>query len=480
MPEPAVASKHAAVDEYDRDTDDPYWVCDSKAKLLEKLRFLGLPVCLSCILGRGIFWEIPYMDWANRFYPYNSITHALQCDAFTGIFSNYFTMKQLRNLGARPGAYSCRQWVLLGQLVHVSVTVFGSRASWGAHLHTLYHTFAEYGMPSFDASYRAPAFCVIVSFFSIQAPDKYGDFSPYGVYCCAKSKQARMVRCLLLGVINAFYTFWFWFFLTLSGKTPGIREILPLLVFGWKRVQYNLDISIVSHDNPYKGHAMITTMHNSLVSFNIAVSSAGVGVATWEASITFVAVDWLIFGSRIIIVGRFGEKVCGKIVKTLILKQLESLPAPLANHSVACGDKTSMRVQQAFLCLIEGESMTSCYACLILIFFYNWVLRRDLGIIYVVPMRSMWIIMMYTILDFVQDLLADHLTKKFNDWSYLYHGSGWCAKKMMGFHICLSLGVGYELSFTVGAKSRAQRHMPRSSWPFEFKYVWSPPGLLHY
>merc|ERR1712118_231075 len=108
--------------------------------------------------------------------------------------------------------------------------------------------------------------------------------------------------------------------------------------------------------------------------------------------VTYVVVDWATFFLRIEVVGRFGMKQCGGLVKYLITKQLENMPAPLPQHTYAVGDKSAMRTLQAFFCMAEGETLTISYAFFLSYYIVDWTLMQNPMVFYIVPMKDVWVI----------------------------------------------------------------------------------------
>merc|ERR1740138_1258536 len=82
--------------------------------------------------------------------------------------------------------------------------------------------------------------------------------------------------------------------------------------------------------------------------------------------------------------------------------------------------------------MMEGETMTKQYLMHCMLF----LLRKAIGdnlVVYVYPMMNYWVIVLVTLLDFVQDFLADHITTKFCTWTYLYQNEGYFHRRMWIF-----------------------------------------------
>jgi hypothetical protein len=284
-------------------------------------------------------------------------------------------------------------------------------------------------------------------------------------------------------VITAFGE-WFNYYVTRyfvsGGMVPGVfgRVIIPMAVFGWKRALYILHITTMCHDSPWKGHAYINFILDTLLSLNIGVTMQQIGVTSWSAVTTFVIMDWLIYALRVIIVARFGMKQCPKLITYLVEKQLENLPSPLLQHVESKGEKTAMRVDQAFIALMEGESMTVNFILHFINYAVVWGIFRNDDLIAVVPLRSGLILVFYSGLDFIQDVLADHIGSKFNYWSYLYKLGGWTSKQMFLFQMWQIMSYGSTFLFYFQIKPQTFDHVP-NRMPVPTEWYFSIGGVMH-
>lgn len=255
--------------------------------------------------------------------------------------------------------------------------------------------------------------------------------------------------------------------------------IVPFTAFALKRALYMVNYTICHNDTPFKGHAVLLATVECLHHVNLLLSTSAIMITSWNDAVSFIVIDWAIFTFRISMVGRLGYKQCPKLVTFLVNKQMENLPIPLENPVKANGEKTAMAVFQAYVCLCEGETMTCVYMVHILFFFIRWVCVRDYEVVEVFPLRSFLVLVMYTGLDFIQDLLADRMTGKFSHWSFLYSGTGLFSKRYLPFLVMLSNQLGSWYCCSVGKIPR-QLMMKVTRLPQVFVDVaWSPPGFVH-
>merc|ERR1711907_700397 len=133
------------------------------------------------------------------------------------------------------------------------------------------------------------------------------------------------------------------------------------MTFAWKRLFFVCEVVIEVHDSPFKGHVFVLTVVYCFGVYAILVTFATCSVVSWCASINYIVIDWVLWGLRVVIVGRLGVKICPRLVMFLVKKHLDNVPAPLLNHADAQGEKTAMRCIQAYFCLCEGELMSALY-----------------------------------------------------------------------------------------------------------------------
>jgi hypothetical protein len=479
MPEPTDAK--STEDWYDRDLDDPYFIREGKPTFAEKIMFLLTPVLQSVIVGRSLFhysmqfFGFPYRYWRKigscclqqHGYPFGYLTHIWQ-------------FKMLKIFGFRPGSYNIRLIVLsvipnhiiqLTQLAHHTIS----------NLITQYGNQIDMDQPADDYVNRWLGLVVMIGAISFQLPRKYIDKTPYGVYCCSKIPNAIIGRNFYLVNLQIFFNYYISRTLSAYGMNQDFfgQVVIPLAVFAWKRCLYFLEISTQLHESPFKGHAYVFFIIEALASMNTTVAMQQISVDRWNGVITYVIIDWVIYGLRMVIVARAGMKQCPKLISYLVLKQIENLPAPLTQHVEAKGDKTAMRIDQAYVALMEGETMTMNYVLHFINFAIIWGIFRIDDCVAAVPLRSGFLLLFYFALDFIQDALADCIGGKFNHWSYVYKLGGWHSKRMLVFQLNLAASFGGMFQFPIVFKvqnndHRSDRVMLNTDW-FQ-----SLGGIMHY
>lgn len=460
MPEPSPDKEVTSV--FNRDRDDPFSSCEDKAKALEKLRFLGMPVLIILASGRPwtTFW-VGFSDIAQRYFIPYGCAHFLGTAPPVGSIGLFQAYKNLRVcFGVCPSAFAWRM-VIASMLNSNSWQICSQHRHSFQSMGTSYSSMNELDQNTEDGLRYFPSSLMIPAFGGF-VPRSYVDTSPYGVYCCATLPEARQLRNFQLTLFFTFQDYYMSRSLAVASISEGVMGsvIAPIGVFAWKRFCYFIDISTTLHDTCFKGHAFVLGMLNALISFNMGLSMAVVGVRAWLEAVNYVCIDWAIYIFRIGIVARLGMKQCPKLVTFVIKKQMENIPAPLPNHVQATGNKTAMRVTQAFLCLSEGEGMTMMFFLLTMVYLISWVMWRDPQVLYLFPMRSFLVIALYMVLDLIQDFLADHLTTKFNNWSWLYKSNddSWYGKQMRGINFLFAYCLACESAFRYGVKFRWNMH----------------------
>jgi hypothetical protein len=478
MPEP---NESKTSDFYDRDLDDPYFIKEGKPTLVEKVMMLFTPVFWSVTLGRSLcnhmtqFHGFPYRYWRmigstnlqNFGYPWGYLTHVWQ-------------FKTMKTFGFWPGSYSIRCLVVataVCHLIHLTQLVH----------HTVSNLINQYGnqidmdQPADDYVNRWLGVLIMLGCVAFQCPRRFQDLSPYGVYCCSKVPNMIVGRNTYLVNLQVFFNY----YISRQLGSESVRKdvfgqvVIPAAVFAWKRCIYFMEISQELHDCPWKGHAYIWYVVEALGSMNAPVSMQQINVSAWSAVVTYVIIDWSIYSLRMVIVARLGMKQCPKLITYLVRKQLENLPTPLNNHVYAKGPATSMRVDQAYVALMEGETMTMCYIMHFLQFAIVWGILRIDQVIACVPLRSAWLLLFYFGLDFIQDALADGVGSKFNHWSYIYKLGGWHSKRMLIFQINAALCWCGMWQFPIVYMEQIHDHrFKRMLFPCD--WFMSSGGILHY
>lgn len=479
MPEPSVEKEKE--DFYDRDVEDPFSVGSGHATPLQKLRFLSWPVFLMMVSLRP--WTTNFIglsDAALRYWFPLGCTHLLGTAPPLGAFALVKVYKCCRvAMGLQPGAFNWR--IVIHLCLNSNCWLVCSMCR---------HTFLSLGHDfsaqieldqTTEDGLRLMSFSLFMSGFGMVAPRSFMDYSPWGVYCCANFPGIRQMKNFGLTLFFVLEDYYVKRNLYIASITPGAlgSVLAPVGVFGWKRALYFMDVSVCLHDTPFKGQAFVIGILHSLMAFNLGLSLAVVGVAQWIDAINYICIDWAIYLARIAIVTRAGIGICPKLVTYIVKKNIENIPAPLPNHVRAVGDKTSMRVTQAYLCLSEGEGMTVMFFMLVVDFIICWPLWRDPMILFIFPMRSFFVVGMYMGLDLIQDFLADGLTKKFNDWSWLYQTTGWFGKRFQLQQLLMSYALANEAACYLGTK---QRYVMHNLMRFPIWDGWhaSSNVLLHY
>lgn len=204
---------------------------------------------------------------------------------------------------------------------------------------------------------------------------------------------------------------------------------------------YVLMVSVNSNDSPFKGHSLIY-IHLVMCMLNLSVALAAIQKRDFGELGVFILTDWVIFLVRIVGVARAGSRQCPKLITLLVKNQLDNVPSPLPKFEEAVGAKSAMRCNQAFLSLSEGESMTMAYVFYMLFYTLLWAMLRENKILFMFQMRSMWVVVGLTLLDFAQDIMAEKVTHKFNNYTWLYKSGGWHTQKFVWFHAAFGCVCG--------------------------------------
>jgi hypothetical protein len=362
-------------------------------------------------------------------------------------------------LGYHPQMFAWRVFILLqGCLIYCQIASIARFNN--APTLTSYSSLENYDNSVDDNANRALFVLTATMGFVMQCPLRYVDVSSWGIYCCASMPNIRVLRGTYLQVFMAFMHYYMTKYLigmSIQGGVTG-AVVAPALVFGWKRLLYLLEVSTNIHDTPFKGHVFVLAPIYALHSMNLAVTTAQIGVPSWADSLTYIGIDWITYILRIGIVGRFGFKTCPKLVSYLVLKQIENLPTPLERNVSSAGTKTAMRCCQAYFALLEGETMTTCFAFHALHYIILFLAFREMDMVQITPMRNFFILVMFTGLDLIQDILADHVSNKFSYWSYIYKKSGWFSSLMRPFMLVNGIVFGLEFNVWTGMRPRTANH----------------------
>lgn len=151
---------------------------------------------------------------------------------------------------------------------------------------------------------------------------------------------------------------------------------------------------------------------------------------------------------------RLGAKTCPKVINFLLAKQLENTMSPLPNHAGAAGDKTAMRVNQGFVALAEGETLSVDFLFILIWYINAYHILGQNKAIQILPMRSVLLILLFSVLDCIQDIIASTTSSKFSNWSYLFdksHEKSWHSKKNWIFWWVIYMKWNAFVCFTGGS-----------------------------
>merc|ERR1712224_650363 len=194
---------------------------------------------------------------------------------------------------------------------------------------------------------------------------------------------------------------------------------------------------------------------------------------------TFVCCDWFQFGMRMVLLLRIGFKTCPRLISFLISKQLENISSPLPNSSSSLGDRTAMRIMQAFMCIVEGESLSVNFLFALIFFLNQSTILGYNSMFFIVPMKNILIILMYTLLDATQDVIASVGSLKFCNFSYMFQigGGAWHSKRMgpFFFHVYFAwmMAVASQGGMLILTKNSASM----GTYVSPTVMIWAPPGM---
>jgi len=434
MPEPE--SKDVEEDIYSRDIDDPYMIPEGGGPPNLKLHLLFSITIISIggIIGLGLFpFHFGSMQIADSHHRW-AITY------MRGAYSMFGFIGGLRmcGLGFAPNCHSWRSTVWSGMFMPMQMK---NAATGSYEINSSCHEFrwgkfAYGGMLSFGNHIQSLS---LVGFFACHiVKNRHAYGNTYGRYCCYSFPRMRLARTMLI-LVTFVSLRWFCNAVLFSlGGRSGVAQsatvqfMFPLLVFAWKRFTYVILVTGCGDDHPNKHYLAIPMSIIIMMVINFSNAAAAIGANEWLDVINFVVIDWLLFFLRMGLCLRIGFKTCPKLLEMLLKKQLENVLTPMARARAASGDKTSIRVQQAFFCLIEGETLTVCYSMLLL----NYLMCLICGPYFqhmmekIVPMKTVVHVFVFAFLDLLQDILGDRALAKFSEWTYLYRGVG----KGKGYH----------------------------------------------
>lgn len=481
MPEPEQSK--STEDIYDRDIDDPYFSTDEHVSVKEKAKFILFFPVVAVITK---VWQCNYISYYDV---------ALKFENIYGLASNYYfdpiincTFCSLWWLmawyGFCPATVSFRCLIAMGTVQQSLRNATDTRTSRGP----LDNTFHGGGANEIaDDNYMEYVTLMIYAAASLGKwiPEQYGDLSSYGMYCCGRAAKTRVIRqqnlLIWIQVIFIISCIRNWCTGEQTSQIWLMRQIIvPFVIFASKRTIVLCNIVCGYHDNPFKGHALQLHFVLELQGLNVMITFGCVGSNSYNQAASYIIIDWGIFLHRIGMVMRFGMKTCPKLVTLMVTRALSDLPAPLINHEKSAGSQTAMRTLQAYMCLMEGESMSNCYVIWIFFFSFRWSIMRDFNMLVMFPMRSFFIIVIFTLLDCVQDIAAERITSKFNKWTYLYsnQNNGVFSKKIFIFPFLLAVQLGSAFYHYASAPKLLTHRS--SKLPLVYEIYGSPAGISHY
>jgi len=253
----------------------------------------------------------------------------------------------------------------------------------------------------------------------------------------------------------------------------------PFLVFGWKRAKYVIGLVVCLDDGPFKHRCMFSQAWFLMLCFNHILSVSMIGARTWNDVGTFVSCDWFQFGMRMVLLLRLGFKTCPRVISFLIAKQLENIACPLPKSSESLGDRTAMRIMQAYMCIIEGESLSVNFIFAFIFFLHNSTLMGYNSMLLIVPMRNVLMILLFTMLDAIQDVIASVGSLKFSNFSYLFQlgGGAWHSKLMSPFFVHIYVAWMSGIASHGGMLMLKKNSISMGTWILPTTTVWAHPGL---
>lgn len=460
MPEPAEAGKEPD-DGWTRDKEDPFSTGEGHAKPLDKIIFVFKFAFCELILARCLF--VFFIGWAYETFKYHphSVGYYFGLGGPIAGITVYNTVRGLKCFGWMPRCFPYRSIIQQGFWMMGFMGLWVSRHSW-AHYQSNYQNGDMPTKQNDETQARYFGVFFIYGGWVYQEANNYQDWSAYGIYCCARMVKGRFMRTsgLMLWTI---YVDFFVDRIFLAGSfvpNPMVSDVaIPVLIFCKKRYLYAMEISVLLHDSPMKGHGLIMSSIFCLLTYNNSLAMACIGVPEFSGAISYIVVDWFIYALRMIIVARTLMKSMPKLQIYLITKQLENMPAPLPVQAAAQGQKTAMRCTQAFFALAEGETLTVMYFNYLVMFIILWYGLKDTLVLQIVPLRNVIIIFIFSVLDLIQDLLADKVSKKFSDFSYLYMKGGWFATKNLMFCFLFGFALQGDMILKPRAKGAESLHV---------------------
>lgn len=254
---------------------------------------------------------------------------------------------------------------------------------------------------------------------------KYGTRAFYHRYCCEISPHGRIFRIMYLYM-------WFTYsdFILLAPlctlnhwvDAPWAGSLVALIIFGIKRFKFMLQIPFVFDDGPFKNYTFVVHGFNTMYGLGMMVACGACSSATLADAAQFLFIDWILCGFRIAILLRLGQRAFPGLVRFLLAKVLENVPRPMYRGAEAMGDATAMRLNHAYICLLEAVTLSLAFQTVV-----TWVALGSLwdstGILaFMNPMGTILLPLSFLVNNVIQDQMCGFVFEKFSNWSFLFRG----------------------------------------------------------
>jgi hypothetical protein len=328
--------------------------------------------------------------------------------------------------GVCPAASTVRMVVGRVMVFHCAeLTLFNSEAGY-AGKQSKYTTFYPNQSRLRLSLHSIAAYYVwVITAAFVWAPRKYGTRSFYHRYCCEYFPHGRIARIACI-------SFWglgmSWILvpaiqcIPLMTNADEVMQIFPIIVFGLKRLQFILNITINLDDGPFKNYTFVCQGASIFGFISFFVAQSALSSVNLGQIIQFLILDWLACFFRMVLLLRLGSKAFPGLLRFLLSKSLENVPRPMYNSAAHMGDATSMRLHQAYLCLLEGLTLSMGFFTSLIVFLMVRYVYQDTIMITMFPSKNVLTIFLFIISDVIQDLLTEHILKKFSNWSFIFHG----------------------------------------------------------
>jgi len=478
MPEPH--KEDLADDPYSIDTNDGFNIKDEHVSSVRKVAFIVTPVLVGYTFGWGFtgHWnhtdQMSTRNWcAEMAVLMTDFKHGANIGLLTPLYVIW---------GGVPQSFTSRLVGMNWSLCVVSWPMMYVLRPANDYKRNHFHLNQQTDV-GIDAILQF--WCCGLAWFiaySMMITRSYSVRHGWGVYCCASFPRGIVFRLSFMCSMMVWTDWYVSSFLFAYGRLdiPG-KEAVPLLIFGWKRFKYVTKLLLSTDDCPWKMWSLFPNTLYVMLQLNANVAQAMVGVQDISQMVFFIIVDALQFIARSVLLARTGMKQCPKLFSFVLEKQLQNVVVPLPKLAAASGDKTAMRIMQALMVLLEGETLTS-NLCFLALYFLNWgTLLQDNYAWITVPLKSAWVVGVFFLIDLIQDLIAARVTDKFSNWTYIYAAEGWSHKRHRWQSWCMyhlwtthSLAVGGYL-----VKNASLWEHKAISLPIYLYWHPSPAAYIH-